>query len=222
MSSEPSRAEIPIDLGTTSIVELNRQLREIDDGGLMVRIVNAKRHDYIGCGLRNVGQATISGPIGDYCWGGITSFHVIVEGNVNHACGFGLCGGSILIQGNAGDALACFARSGWVATYGSCGDRCGTGLQGAEVIIRGSVGNEAAYGMRSGTLVVGGGAGLELGREMSGGTLFVRGEIQGIAKGIEEFRLKEADRFRLSLLMLKAGIKADGKDFRGYRRGSGA
>ncbi len=152
MSSIPTEKEMILDLGATTVRDLNLRLQDLGEANPLARILNAKRHDFLGCGLRKSGQVVVSGPIGDFCWGGITTAHVAIEGNANHACGFGLSGGSILIQGNAGDSLGCFARSGWVATYGSCGDRCGTGLQGGELIVRGSVGNEAAYGMTNGVL----------------------------------------------------------------------
>jgi methylamine---glutamate N-methyltransferase subunit B len=104
-----------------------------------------------------------------------------------------------------------------VAIYGSAANRCAVGLQGADIVVRGNVGDQAAMNMSSGTVVIGGSAGKDLGIGMTGGTIFLRGEADSIADHLEIVRMKEPDRFRLSLLMLKAGIKSSGVDFRVYK-----
>lgn len=219
MSSAPQASEIVFDLQKVDVHSINDFLAENLESDKSLQIMNAHRHDCLGSGSIWSGSAKVTGSLGDYCWGAVSRTQVEVVGNVHQACGCGLDGGSILVHGNAGDSFGCFALSGWLAVYGSCGNRCGVGADGAEIVVRGSVGHEAGFGMRKGVLVVGGSAGKNLGKQLVGGTLFIRGEIQSLAEGIEEFRLKDSDRFKLSLLMLKAGIIATGKEFRGFRKG---
>jgi glutamate synthase domain-containing protein 3 len=72
--------------------------------------------------------------------------------------------------------------------------------------------------MQSGTLVIGGNAGENLGHQLRGGSIYIRGEAKSISPDIEEARLREPDRLKLSLLLMKAGIKASAlKEFRVYR-----
>lgn len=160
----------------------------------------------------------VNGDLGDYCFLANQLATIEIHGDVECSIGQGIAGGNIIVWGNAGVASGSFARDGWLAIYGTTGPRSAVGMTGGEVIIRGSAGPFAGWKMRGGTLVIGGNAGADLGSEMEGGLIFVRGEVESLAEGVEEFRLKEGDHFKLGLLMLKAGIKAAGKDFRGFRK----
>jgi hypothetical protein len=72
--------------------------------------------------------------------------------------------------------------------------------------------------MRSGILVIGGDAGPELGAQFQGGRIYIRGQAESLTSDIEECRLREPDRLILSLLLMKAGLKASAlKEFRVYR-----
>jgi glutamate synthase domain-containing protein 3 len=107
---------------------------------------------------------------------------------------------------------------GLIAVYGSAGMRVGVSLQGADVLIRGNAGADVGFGMRSGTIIIGGSAGPNLGRGMRGGTIYVRGEATDVCSDIEEVRMREPDRLKLGLLLMKSGIKSSsGKEFRVYR-----
>jgi glutamate synthase domain-containing protein 3 len=107
---------------------------------------------------------------------------------------------------------------GLITVYGSAKDRVGVSLRGADVLIRGNAGADVAQGMTSGTIIIGGTAGEKMGQGMTGGTIFLRGDAADISPDIEEFRLREPDRLKLGLLLLKAGIKSTaGKEFRVFR-----
>ncbi len=71
--------------------------------------------------------------------------------------------------------------------------------------------------MTAGDVVLCNGAGDEVGLNMRGGTLFVRGEVRSFAPQIRMFRMKDTDSMRLSLLLVRAGIKGDAKQFKVYR-----
>jgi glutamate synthase domain-containing protein 3 len=79
------------------------------------------------------------------------------------------------------------------------------------------VGAEAGYRMRSGLLLVLGDAGPMLGAGMGGGTLLVAGSIASSASAIEEDRLRDADRLRMSLLLLKVGLEVKPSKLRVFR-----
>jgi glutamate synthase domain-containing protein 3 len=68
--------------------------------------------------------------------------------------------------------------------------------------------------MTDGTLLVFGKAGAMLGQDMTGGTIYVAGEVESMAPQIEVVRLRESDRLRIGLLLLKSGLKAEARDFR--------
>ncbi len=215
--SEPTE-EVELDLKLIDRSRLPEVLSKASAAEHAVALIHPERCDFLLPSLAATAKLRVAGDLGDYCFLANQGAQLEVEGEVGHACGQAQRSGNIVVHGSAGPCLGSFLAGGWVAVYGSAGARCGAGLSHGEVIVRGSVGAEAAFEMRGGTLVVGGSAGANLGTGMSGGVIFVRGDVESVGDHIEEFRLKEADRFRLGLLMLKAGIKAIGKDFRGFRR----
>ena len=125
--------------------------------------------------------------------------------------------GQITVQGNAGRCAATYAQGGFVAVLGQATECCGLGLDGADVLIRSRTGDRAGWNMRSGTLVLGNGTGDELGTGMTGGVIYVRGEVKSKSSAIRLERFKDADAMRLSLLLARAGIKANSAEFKVYR-----
>jgi glutamate synthase domain-containing protein 3 len=206
-----------LDIRNIGVDEVNRQIRDLESNAEEIIIVNASRDDLVLPGLRHAIKIRIEGSLGDYCIVANERADIQVSGNVGSAAGEGVRGGSIVVREHAGEALGAFGFGGLVAVYGSAGPRCAVALQGADVVVRGNVASQAAMNMRSGTLVIGGSAGKDLGLGMTGGTIFMRGEAESVAEHLESVRMKEPDRFRISLLMLKAGIKTSGADFRVYK-----
>jgi len=182
-----------------------------------VKISGAKSQDFIGAGVRGVSEIAVHGPIGDF---GLCSFgdgQCYVEGNVGDFFGHSISSGVLVVNGNAGNATGALGAGGLIAVLGNAGDRTATGLQGADVVVRGSVANYAGIGMQSGTLVVTSSAGLHMGHGMCGGTIYLRGNAGSISPDVEEQRLREPDRLKIGMMMLKSNITGAGKDFRVFR-----
>jgi glutamate synthase domain-containing protein 3 len=182
-----------------------------------IKIVGAKSHDFIGAGIRGVSEIAVHGSIGDF---GLCSFgdgQCHIDGNVGDFFGHSIASGVLVVNGNAGNAVGALGAGGLIAIYGNSGDRTAVGMQGSDVVVRGSVANYAGFGMQSGTLVVTGSAGLHIGNGMRGGTNYLRGEAGSISPDIEEQRLREPDRLKIGMMMLKSNIEAAGKEFRVFR-----
>ena len=125
-------------------------------------------------------------------------------------------------RGNENNAEYCrsdevtgaFSRGGLITLLGNAGRRVGAGMCGGEIVVKGSIGSQAAMEMTAGTLLIFGNAGAMLGQDMLGGTIYLRGKAASLAPQLEECRLKEADRLRIGLLLLKSGVQGDARDFR--------
>ncbi len=157
------------------------------------------------------------GNVGDFCFLLGAEATLEVRGNAGDCIGHSMISGQVTVHGNAGRCVAAFAQGGFVAVLGQAGDCCAVGLAGADVLIRSRVGDRAGSCMQSGTLLLGNGAGEELGAGMTGGVIYVRGEVKSKSTSVRVERFKEADSMRLSLLLARAGIKANGSDFKVYR-----
>lgn len=140
-----------------------------------------------------------------------------IVGSVGLNCAHSMRSGSLLIRGDAGDFLAAYGIGGYVAVHGKAGDFAGYGMSGADLLIRSRCGNFAGAMMRSGALVLGNGCGENLGIGMTGGTIYVRGEVGSMADGVRVSRLKETDTIRLSLMLVRAGIKTAYDQFKVFR-----
>jgi formylmethanofuran dehydrogenase subunit C len=140
-----------------------------------------------------------------------------VAGSVGLACANSFRSGNLLVRGEAGNFLAAYAIGGYIAVHGKAGDFAGYGLAGGDLLVRSRCGNGAGALMRSGTLVIGNGCQDNLGFGMTGGTIYVRGEIGSVAEGVRVSRLKEADTIRLSLMLVRAGIKTTYERFQVFR-----
>lgn len=210
------------DLKSQSLSELHSLIQTYaDQEDYSWKLLNPDGLDYLGCRWKCSHHFLVQGPLGDYCFSGMEGPHIEIDGDIDSACGQAIQAGSIVIRGNAGSSLGSFGKGGWIAVHGIVGPRCGAGLTGSEIIVRGNAGPQLGYGMQAGTIVIGGAAGANLGQGMSGGTVYVRGAVESLASGIEEIRIKETDRFKLGLLMLKAGLKGASSDYRGYRKADG-
>jgi methylamine---glutamate N-methyltransferase subunit B len=173
--------------------------------------------NHVGAGLRRVHEIALTGPVGDYGFCSFGDGECRIEGTVGNYFGHSIHSGIIIVNGHAGHSLGALGIGGTIAVYGNAGDRVATCLRGGEVLVRGSVGKHAGIGMQNGCLIIGGNAGPNLGHQMRHGTIYLRGDAESVSSDVEEHRLREPDRLKIGLLMLKAGIKASGKDFKVYR-----
>ena len=224
-----SESSLNFQLESTSPAEIlsaiQRYLRRVqpcetsdeESQSIVVNITGAGGQNFIGAGIRGVSKVSIQGAIGQF---GLCSYgdgECIVEGNVGDFFGHSLHSGVLVVRGHAKNAVGALGAGGLITIYGNAGQRIGMGLQGADVVIRGSVDSHAGLAMQSGTLIIGGNAGPHFGQGMRGGTIYIRGEAASICPNVEEQRLREPDRLKIGLLMLKSGIKSTGKEFRAYR-----
>jgi len=168
-------------------------------------------------GWNAINTIVFDGDLGDYCLSHFRGADVEVRGNIANGASQSLQSGTIIVRGHAGDSLAAYGTGGMVAVYGNAGRRAAVALDGADVLVRGSVGSQAAYKMISGSLIIGGTAGPELGKGMTGGVIYIRGEPESLDSHLKEVRMREADRMRIGMILLKAGIKSTGREFRVFR-----
>jgi len=190
-----------------------------DTGAVAIRIIGEGAPHFVGVGLSHPNSIDIVGPVGDYAFCGADNVDVTVDGDAGEFAAHSLRSGQVVIKGSVTDSLGSMAVGGLVAVYGSAGARAGICLHGADIFVRGNVGAEAGFRMQQGTIIIGGNAGEQLGKRLQGGTIYLRGDAVSISADIEEQRLREPDRLKLGLLLLKAGIKTpSGKDFRVFRR----
>ncbi len=208
-----------LDIRQLGSVEFNRQIQILTEKPDVsaIEVVGCDGQDLVGLTLNSPIPLRFQGSLGDYCFAASQRAMIEVHGDIGSAAALGIRGGAIVVRGNAADSFGAFGKSGLASVYGRAGDRCAVGLRGAEIVVRGNVGADAGFFMHDGTLVIGGSAGTSLGAQMVGGTIFLRGEAASVAEHLHVVRMKESDRFQLSLLMLKAGIKSTGVEFRMYR-----
>jgi methylamine---glutamate N-methyltransferase subunit B len=189
-----------------------------DENLVQVNVREARGQHYLGVGLVHLHRVDIDGSVGDYALCGSDQCECNIDGNAGDFLGHSLRSGVVIATGNAGHAVGAMGTGGLIAIYGSAGDRVGISMRGADILIRGNAGSNVAAGMRAGTIVIGGSSGERMGQGMRGGTIYLRGDAPAISRDIEEQRLREPDRLKLGLLLLKAGVKAaTGKDFRVFR-----
>ena len=225
---KPLESALNFDLETVSPSELltaiqlhfSRIAKESSDAEsplVSVNITGARGQDFIGAGLRDVNSVAVQGAIGDFGFCSFGDGECQVEGNVGDFFGHSIASGVLLVRGHAKKGVGALGLGGLISIYGNTGDRTALGMQGADIVIRGSVGCYAGLGMQSGTLVLCGAAGTQLGQGMCGGTIYIRGEAESISPAIEEQRLREPDRLKIGMLLLKSNIKSAGKEFRVFR-----
>jgi glutamate synthase domain-containing protein 3 len=222
MSAEPLPPTISL-AGCTA-EEIGQRLRAWDTSadGTAISIVDPKcAHGFVP-GLSKSLTIQINGNLGDFAFMLNENAEIEVNGNIGDCAGHSMKSGFLLIRGSAGDGFGAYATGGIAACIGRTGMRCGLGLAGGDVVVRSDVGNEAAMGMTGGTLVLGNSVGEQLGAGMTGGTIFVRGAVQSLSPGIREYRLKESDTMRLSLLLARTGIRAAAKEFHVFRPHGGS
>ncbi len=225
----PSESVLHFDLACTPPHELRTAVRslaatldkaradEATTQAISVMISGARGQDFVGAGLRDVGEVAIKGSIGDFGFCSFGDGQCLIEGNVEDFFGHSIVSGMLIVHGHTKHGVGALGSGGLIAVYGCAQDRAAIGLQGADVVVRGSVANYAGLGMQSGTLIIGSSAGSHLGHGMSGGTIYIRGEVESVSPDIEEQRLREPDRLKIGMLMLKSNIKSSGKEFRVYR-----
>ncbi|MCU0715619.1 MAG: hypothetical protein MUD03_05780 [Pirellula sp.] len=206
------------DLSSEQPAHVRHQLRALDSQQEHeIEVVCAGAPSYVLNGYRVHGHVKVVGSVGDFCLLSFGDSEGTVEGDAGDFFAHSIHSGVLVLHGNAGAGVASLGRGGLVSIYGNAGDRIALGMQGADIVVRGNVGDQCGLGMQDGSIVIGGNAGEELGKGMRGGTIYLRGDAKSVSEDIEEVRLREPDKLKIGLLLLKAGIKATGKDFKVFR-----
>ncbi len=214
---------ITLNCAELSSRELARKLFELKgDSAVRLLASPASRPPSSLCsGLTEHLSIEIDGNVGDFLYLLGAEANIEVHGNAGDCVGHSMVSGGVTVRGSVGHSFGAFASAGFLTSLGQAGDFCGRGLVGADVFVRSKVGSFAGFEMLSGTLVLGNGAGENLGTGMTGGVIYVRGDVKSICPGLRGVRLKDADAMRLSLLLVRAGIKANATDFKAFRSRQG-
>jgi len=207
---------LTIDMKQVSVPELNARLSEFEEGD-EISIDGCSGQDFLLNGNQSAAKFSLRGDVGDFSFLAFGQGDATLFGNTGNFLAHSIQSGMITIKGNLSDAGAALGTAGLLSIHGNAGHRLGLALQGAEIVVRGNVGDLTAVAMRSGTIIIGGNAGKEFGKGVHGGTIYIRGEVESVSPEVEEVRLREPDKLKIGLLLLKAGIKSAGRDFRVFR-----
>jgi len=153
--------------------ELNRRIKMIESGTVVLKNING--HRYIGDGIKGDLKINIFGTPG------------------NDMAAF-MDGPTIEVFGNGQDGIANTMNSGKIIIHGDCGDIMGYSMRGGEIYVSGSVGWRSGIHMKSyfdrfPVIVIGGRAGNFLGEYMAGGIIIVLGLGIGHGNYFEKFQL---------------------------------
>lgn len=217
MTEETEKPELALNAFGLSMDQLQGQLTSLEPDS-KVRITGASEAmSGLLAGLDLSLELAIQGNVGQFAFMASNRTVIDVFGNAAGSCGHSLQSGSILVRGDSANYLAAYALGGYIAVHGRAGDYAAYGLSGGDILVRSRCGDGAGAQMRSGTLVLGNGCGEQLGQGMTGGTIYVRGEVGSVAEGVQAGRLKDSDTIRLSLMLVRAGIKTTFEKFQVFR-----
>ncbi len=139
--------------------DLNEKIKASKDTSLTISGCMGQR--YIGCGLSNEYELTLSGTPGNALGAYLDGAKVEVLGNAQDATGDTMNDGMILIRGSAGDATGYGMRGGKIYIGENTGYRAGIHMK--------------AYKDNKPLVIVGGKAGSFLGEYLAGGVIVVLG-----------------------------------------------
>ena len=215
---EHAAAEV-VDLGTTSLRELNQRLHDRGRGApgpKHFRIVNPSGAHAVACGLDVEIDVEIDGHVGYYCAGMNKLAAVRVHGNASTGIAENMMSGRVLVDGNVSQSAGATGRGGLLVVRGSASSRCGISMKGIDIVVGGSVGHMSAFMAQTGCLVVCGDAGEALGDSIYEALLYVRGSVASLGADCIEKELRDEHVEQLRGLLEAAAIDADPSEFRRY------
>ena len=209
-----------VDLGVTSLRELNQRLHDLADGApgpRHWRVLNPSGAHAIACGIDAEIEVEIEGHAGYYCAGMNKLATVRVHGNASTGLAENIMSGTVVVEGNASQSVAATGRGGLVVVNGDASARCGISMKGVDIVVRGSVGHMSAFMAQTGRLVVCGDAGDALGDSIYEARLYVRGSVAGLGADCIEKEVRDEHVAELGELLAQAGIDdAQPAEFRRY------
>jgi glutamate synthase domain-containing protein 3 len=208
-----------VDLGTTSVRELNQRLHDVGRGApgpRRFRILNPSGAHALACGLDADVEVEIDGHVGYYCAGMNKRATVRVHGNASTGIAENLMSGRVEVDGNVSQSAGATGRGGLLVVRGNASSRCGISMKGIDIVVGGSVGHMSAFMAQRGCLVVCGDAGDALGDSIYEARLYVRGSVAGLGADCIEKELRDEHVAQVAALLEAAGMDADPADFRRY------
>jgi glutamate synthase domain-containing protein 3 len=208
-----------VDLGTTSLRELNQRLHDRGGGSpgpKHFRIVNPSGAHAVACGLDAEIEVEIDGHVGYYCAGMNKLATVRVHGNASTGIAENMMSGRVLVDGNVSQSAGATGRGGLLVVRGNASSRCGISMKGIDIVVGGSVGHMSAFMAQTGCLVVCGDAGEALGDSIYEARLYVRGSVASLGADCIEKELRDEHLEQVRGLLEAAEIDADPSEFRRY------
>jgi glutamate synthase domain-containing protein 3 len=218
MTATVEAAELEVvDLGTTSVRELNQRLHDLAAGGpKRFRVLNPSGAHALACGLDAEVEVEIDGHVGYYCAGMNKLATVRVHGNASTGIAENMMSGRVEVDGNVSQSAGATGRGGLLVVRGNASSRCGISMKGLDIVVGGSVGHMSAFMAQRGNLVVCGDAGDALGDSIYEARLYVAGSVAGLGADCVEKELREEHVAQVRTLLESAGIDADPAAFRRY------
>jgi glutamate synthase domain-containing protein 3 len=207
-----------VDLGTTSLRELNQRLHDLAaaPGPQAWRILNPDGAHALACGIDADVEVEVEGHVGYYCAGMNKRATVRVHGNAGPGLAENMMSGLVVVEGNASQSAGATGRGGLLVVQGDVAARCGISMKGIDLVVGGSVGHMSAFMAQTGCLVVCGDAGEALGDSIYEAHLYVRGSVASLGADCVEKELRDEHEAQLAGLLEAAGVDADPADFRRY------
>ena len=209
-----------VDLGSTSLRELNRRLHELSTdprGPRHWRVLNPSGAHAVACGLDADVEVEIDGHVGYYCAGMNKHATVRVHGNAGTGLAENMMSGLVVVDGSASQSAGATAHGGLLVIRGDASARCGISMKGVDIVVAGSIGHLGAFMAQTGCLVVCGDAGEALGDSIYEARLYVRGTVESLGADCIEKELRDEHVEQVSRLLERAGIDdVDPASFRRY------
>lgn len=210
-----------IDLAETSLRDVNARLHALAPGTneLEWSILNPHGAHAIAVGMTQPLIIEVMGHAGFYCGGMNKEANIVIHGHAGPGVGENMISGSIRVKGNASQSAGASGHGGLLIIEGDTSSRCGISMKGIDIVVQGSVGHMSAFMAQTGNLVVCGDAGHDLGDSIYEARLFVRGKVDSLGADCVEKEMRPEHLEALRILLERADIAADPKDFKRYGSG---
>jgi methylamine---glutamate N-methyltransferase subunit B len=209
-----------VDLGTTSLRELNAALHRLSpDTNERHWVIDhpAGRHA-LAAGLALPITVEIKGSVGYYCAGMNKLATVLVHGSAGVGVAENMMSGFVHVTGDASQSAGATGRGGLLRIDGNASSRCGISMKGIDIVVQGSVGHMSAFMAQAGNLVVFGEAGDALGDSIYEARLFVRGGVKSLGADCIEKPMLDEHKQALHEVLERAGFdgQVDPSEFKRY------
>ena len=207
---------LELDLGVTSLREVNRLLHSEELGARTVVLRNPGGRHSVAVGLSTPISVTIDGHVGYYAAGMNQSADVVVEGNAGVGVAENMMSGSVWVRGSASQSAGATGNGGLLVIEGDAAARCGISMKGTDIVVGGNVGHMSAFMAQAGTLVVRGDAGEALGDSIYEAHVYVRGDVASLGADCVAKQMGPEHHLELAALLKSAGFDDDTTGYTRY------